>query len=87
MHNIELLQANNNNYKIKFISILKHTSIFDTKTLSSFYDDLLNYKKVTIEFKEIDLNALNDIAMELAELEIGIGEASFHEDDSFSFEE
>ncbi|WKL48699.1 hypothetical protein Q1W71_02705 [Flavobacterium pectinovorum] len=87
MHYIELLGVTNSNFKIKFISILQHTSIFDTKTLSSFYDDLLNSKKVIIEFKEFDLNALNDIVMELSELEIRIGGASFHEDDDYSFDE
>ena len=81
MHHIELLGTNNSNFRIKFITILKHTSVFDTKTLSSFYDDLFNSKKVIIEFKKLDLNALNCIVMELAELEIRIGGASFHEDD------
>lgn len=87
MHFIELLGTNNKNFKIKFISILKQTSIFDTKTLSSLYDSLLDSKKVIIEFKELDICYLNDIAIELAELEIRIGQSSFHEEDGYSFEE
>jgi hypothetical protein len=87
MHQIELLGTGNKNFKIKFISILKQTSIFDTKTLSSLYDSLLDSKKVIIKFKELDISYLNDIVTELAELEIRIGWASFHEEDGCSFEE
>jgi hypothetical protein len=84
MHHIELLGAENRNFKIKFISILKHTSVYDTKTLSTFYDDLLNSKKVTIEFRKLDIKSLNDIVTELADLYIRIGRSSFHEDDYLS---
>ena len=87
MHHIELLGANTGNFRIKFISILKHTSIYDTKMLSSLYDVLLDSQKVIIEFREHDIKSLNDIVMELAELGIRIGGSSFHEDDNFYFEE
>ncbi|MBF4515577.1 hypothetical protein IRZ71_04450 [Flavobacterium sp. ANB] len=87
MHHIELLGADNKDFRIKFISILKYTSIYDTKTLSSFYDDLLNSKKVIIEFRELDNKFLNDIASKLTDLYIRIGGSSFHEDDEFYIEE
>lgn len=56
MQQIELLGTSSKNFKIKFISILKQTSIFDTKTLSSLCDS----KKVIIKFKELDISYLND---------------------------
>lgn len=85
MHQIELLGTSNKNFKIKFISILKSTSIFDTKTLSSLYDSLCDSKKIIIKFKELDVSYLNDIVVELAELEIWIGQSSFHEEDWLFF--
>lgn len=87
MHQIELLGTSNKNFRIKFISILKQTSVFDTKTLSSLYDSLCDSKKVIIKFKGLDISYLNDIVLELAELEIRIGQSSFHEEDGYSFEE
>ncbi|MDR6763808.1 hypothetical protein J2Y38_004032 [Flavobacterium sp. 2755] len=87
MHQIELLGTSSKNFKIKFISILKQTSVFDTKTLASLYDSLCDSKKVIIKFKELDISYLNDIVVELIELEIWIGQSSFHEEDGYSFEE
>lgn len=86
MHRIELLGTDNKNFRIKFIIILKDTSIFDTKTLSSLYDSLISFNKVVIEFKELDIPYLNDITEELIELEIWIGRCSFHEEDGCLFE-
>lgn len=81
MHYIELLKANNKDYKFKFISVLKDECSFDTKELSSMYDVLLDSKKVIIRLKKTDLNSLNKIALEIIDLDINIGESSFHEED------
>ncbi|KFF16055.1 hypothetical protein [Flavobacterium hydatis] len=80
MHYIELLKATNKDFKIKFINILKDRSIFDTKELSYLYDILLDSKKVVIEFKESDLESLNNVVIELMDIGICFGDCSFHEE-------
>jgi hypothetical protein len=61
MHYIELLKAWNKDFKIKFIMILKENTIYSSKELSLLYDNLLDSKKVIIEFKELDLKSLNSL--------------------------
>jgi hypothetical protein len=80
MHYIELLKATNKDFKIKFINILKDRSIFDTKELSYLYDILLDSKIVVIEFKESDLESLNNVVIELMDIGICFGDCSFHEE-------
>ncbi len=81
MNTIEFLSAKNKDYKIKFVNILKSTSTLSSTQLIEVYDKLLLSKNVMVEFEStIDLNFLNDLIMELMELEIGIGDCSFHEE-------
>lgn len=81
MHYIELLKAWNKDFKIKFITILKENTMYSSKELSSLYDNLLDSKKVIIEFKELDLKSLNSLVNDVSELDIRIGKSSFHEED------
>jgi hypothetical protein len=79
-HFLELFKAHNKDFKVKFISILKDTSLLNVKDLSTLFDSLLESKKVTILFKDLDLDHLNNIVDSIAELEISIGNCSFHEE-------
>jgi hypothetical protein len=81
MHYVELLKANNINFRIKFINILKDESAFEAIELSRIYDTLLDSKKVRIEFNINGTESLNKMVLELMELNINVGNSSFHEEE------
>ena len=80
MDYIELLQANKKSYKIKFINTLKDVSCHTSKELANFYDCLLESKRVIIKFKPMNTDCLNNIAINIMELDISLGDSSFHEE-------
>ena len=82
MHYTELLKANNIEFRMKFINLLRQETALDLSGLSQAYDILLDSKKVMIKFKSCDTEILNNIIRGLMELEINIGDTSFHEENA-----
>lgn len=80
MESIEFLNANNKDCKVKFINILKDVTNVGVAKLSENYNDLLNSKSVIIEFNIYDLKKLNKIVIDIMEMNISIGNCSFHEE-------
>lgn len=82
MEKIELLKAENNSYRTKFISLIKSKSEISTVELSRLYDDLLNSSPIIIELDISNVEILNNLILEIMKLDISIGYCSFHEENN-----
>ena len=80
MNSIVFIEAKNKSQKIKFINILKKITNLEATQLSEKYNDLLNSKPVLIEFSVSNIDEINDAVGEIMEMDVSIGDSSFHEE-------
>lgn len=80
MESIEFLNAKNKDCRVKFINILKNITNLGVSELSEKYNDLLKSKSVVVEFNIDDVKKLNKIVIDIMEMNISIGNCSFHEE-------